>query len=66
MKKLLTMALVAVALVFGSAQLLGSPVQAAGGGCGCPKNTPVCCRNCDGSFAYCARSYAFCPECAAP
>ena len=41
--------------------------EAAGGGCGnCPKTTPVCCRNCDGSPAYCARSYAFCPECPAP
>ena len=34
--------------------------------CGCPKSNPVCCRNGDGSFAYCARSFAFCPECAAP
>jgi hypothetical protein len=38
----------------------------AGGSCGCPKTAPVCCRNCDGSFAYCARSFAFCPECPAP
>ncbi|HET8946257.1 MAG TPA: hypothetical protein VFQ07_04690 [Candidatus Polarisedimenticolia bacterium] len=38
----------------------------AGGACGCPKTTPVCCRNCNGTFAYCARSFAFCPECPAP
>ena len=37
-----------------------------GGGCGCPKTAPVCCQKCDGSFAYCARSHAYCPECAAP
>jgi len=24
---------------------------AAVGGCGCPKTQPVCCHNCDGSFA---------------
>jgi len=33
-------------------------------GCGCPKGN-VCCLNCDGS-TFCARSYAYCPECAAP
>lgn len=42
------------------------PAVEAGGTCGCRGTTPVCCRNCDGSFAYCARSYAFCPECPAP
>jgi hypothetical protein len=66
MKRLLTMAFVVLALAMGSAQLLTSPVQAAGGACGCRGTTPVCCLNCDGTFAYCARSHAFCPECAAP
>jgi hypothetical protein len=66
MRRFLTMALVALALVMGSAQLLSPAVQAAGGASSCPKNTPVRCFNCDGSFAYCARSHAFCPECAAP
>lgn len=66
MKRFLTMALVAVALVLGFAQLSSSPVQAAGGGCSCRGTTPVCCYNCNGTFAYCARSHAFCPECAAP
>jgi len=65
MKKILTLSLVVFALVVGSAQLFSSPAQAAGGG-GCPKTTPVRCLNCDGSFAFCARSHAFCPECAAP
>jgi|SRR5215813_13334111 len=37
-----------------------------GGGCGCPKTAPICCHNCNGSFAYCARSFANCPECPAP
>jgi len=36
------------------------------GVCGCPKTAPVCCRDCNGNFAYCARSHAFCPECPAP
>lgn len=37
------------------------------GGCGtCRGTTPVCCLNCNGTFAYCARSHAFCPECPAP
>ena len=43
---------------------LGASPQSAGG-CACPKGK-VCCYNCDGSFAYCARSHAFCPECPAP
>ena len=64
-KRILAMIFVVIALVIGTAQLLGSPVQAAGGA-GCPKTTPVRCLNCDGSFAFCARSHAFCPECAAP
>ena len=66
MKRFLTMALVAVAFVLGSAQLFSSPVRAAGGACGCRGTTPVCCLNCNGTFAYCARSHAFCPECPAP
>jgi hypothetical protein len=66
MKRFVTMALIVLALVISAAQLLTPLVQAAGGVCSCPKNAPVCCRNCDGTFAYCARSHAFCPECAAP
>ncbi|HJQ99420.1 MAG TPA: hypothetical protein VJ826_13990 [Candidatus Polarisedimenticolaceae bacterium] len=62
---------VLTALVFvfalATALALKAPAEAAGGGCGkCPKTTPVCCRNCDGSPAFCARSFAFCPECPAP
>jgi hypothetical protein len=66
MKRFLTMALIVLALVIGSVQLLSPPSQASGGTCSCPKSTPVCCFNCNGSFAYCARSHAFCPECPAP
>ena len=47
-------------------QVPGGAATQASGACGCPKTAPVCCRNCNGSFAYCARSYAFCPECPAP
>jgi hypothetical protein len=54
-------ALTAAALAVAGSQIV-SYVEAAGG---CPKGQ-VACRNCDGSFAYCARSYAFCPECPAP
>lgn len=66
MRRFLTMALIAVALVVGSVQLLSPGVQAANGKCGCRGATPVCCHNCNGTFAYCARSFAFCPECPAP
>jgi hypothetical protein len=66
MRKLLTMVLVMLALVLGATQLLTPAVQAAGGACGCRGTTPVCCLNCNGTFAYCARSHAFCPECPAP
>lgn len=56
--------------VAGAAPDVGAAPDAAtpqaGGSCGCPKTAPVCCQNCDGSFAYCARSHAFCPECPAP
>jgi hypothetical protein len=65
-KRVLTLALMAVVLGFGAVQLLSPVVYAAGGACGCRGTTPVCCLNCDGTFAYCARSHAFCPECAAP
>ena len=65
MKRFLTMALIVVALVLSAAQLMAPVAQAAGGGCSCPKNT-VCCFNCNGTFAYCGRSHAFCPECPAP
>jgi hypothetical protein len=66
MRRFLTMAFIALAVVMGAAQLMSSPAQAAGGACGCRGATPVCCYNCNGTFAYCARSHAFCPECPAP
>jgi hypothetical protein len=66
MKRLVTMALIVLALVVCSAQFLTPVVRAAGGSCSCPKTTPVCCLNCNGTFAFCARSHAFCPECPAP
>jgi hypothetical protein len=44
----------------------GGTTPGAPAGCSCRGTTPVCCYNCDGSFAYCSRSHAFCPECAAP
>jgi hypothetical protein len=40
------------------------PAPEAGGTCGCPGGY-VCCLDCNGNTV-CARSYAFCPECAAP
>jgi hypothetical protein len=64
MRRFLTVALLVLAVVVGLVQATAS-VDAATGVCQCPKGN-VCCRNCDGSFAYCARSFAFCPECAAP
>lgn len=64
MRKLLGTALF-LAAVSGALALSWSPAAQASG-CSCPKTTPVCCLNCDGTFAYCARSHAFCPECAAP
>ena len=63
MRRLLMMVFLLLAVVVGAIQSSTSVIAA---GCGCPKTNPVCCRNCDGSFAYCARSFAFCPECAAP
>jgi len=66
MKRFLTTAFIVLALVTASAQLLSPVAVAAGGASSCPKNASVRCLNCDGSFAYCARSHAFCPECAAP
>lgn len=66
MRRFLVMAFIVLGLVTASAQLLSPAVQAAGGASSCPKNAPVRCLNCDGSFAYCARSHASCPECAAP
>ena len=50
--------------VGGTMQLLPGPEF--GGACGCSGTTPVCCPDCNGNFAYCARSHAFCPECPAP
>jgi hypothetical protein len=66
MRRVLMMGLVASALVLGAAQLLTPVAQASGGVCSCPKNTPVCCLNCNGTFGFCSRSHAFCPECPAP
>lgn len=71
MKKLLTSSLLAVA-VLGIAALVSTPgAQAAkpgggGGSCAtCPAGQ-VCCLGCNGQFAFCARSHAYCPECPAP
>jgi len=63
--------LLAAALVFGvsgTATVQGQAVSTpqAVSTCGCPKTAPVCCTDCNGRFAYCARSHAFCPECPAP
>jgi len=74
MKRLLTVLLFVVLVLAAYGLQAHTAVQASGvgvttqavGGCSCPKTAPVCCHNCDGSFAYCARSYAFCPECPAP
>ena len=65
MKKVLLVAFLGLAMVLGVMQAV-TTVEAAGGSCGCPKTAPVCCKNCNGTFAYCARSWAFCPECPAP
>lgn len=77
MRKLLTITLFAIAAMAAMTALAVQPlsdVQAprpsgsseVRAACGCPKTAPVCCHNCNGSFAYCARSFAFCPECPAP
>ncbi len=74
MRRFLTIALFALAAMVVLGLQRHSAIQApgiggtpeVGGACGCPKGTPVCCLNCNGSFAYCARSHAFCPECPAP
>ena len=74
MRRFLTMTLFAVAALAtlglqenpaAQAPVIGA-TPAVAAACGCPKKTPVCCLNCNGSFAYCARSHAFCPECPAP
>jgi len=65
MKRFMTMALMIAVLGICAAQLL-TPVAQAAGGSSCRGTTPVACYNCDGTFAYCARSHANCPECAAP
>jgi hypothetical protein len=67
MRKFMTVAFVALVILTGSIQLRTPAAKpGGGGGCGCSGTTPVCCKNCNGTFAYCARSYAFCPECPAP
>lgn len=66
MKKLLGVAFFVCVVVLGVMQAASSVNAAGGGSCGCPKTAPVCCKNCNGTFAYCARSFAFCPECPAP
>ena len=63
-RRLLSIAVLALAVA--SALALKAPAEAAGGACKFTKTAPVCCRNCDGSPGFCARSYAFCPECPAP
>jgi len=63
MRKLFLIVLCAAALVGLFALLTPTVVDAAVPLCPMGK---VACYNCDGSFAYCARSHAFCPECAAP
>ena len=62
MKKLLTITFCAAVLVGAFALLVPPPAAAAPR---CPKGQ-VACYNCNGTFAYCARSHAFCPECPAP
>ena len=64
MRRLVTVTLLAVMVMVAVVLLQPTPVQAAGGSC--PKTNPVSCYNCNGTFAYCARSHAFCPECPAP
>ena len=66
MKKMLTIGFLVLALGLGVMQTVSGVHAAGGGSCGCPKTAPVCCKNCNGTFAYCARSFAFCPECPAP
>ena len=63
MRRFLTVTLLVLAVVTGLVQATAN-VEASG--CSCPKSARFCCLNCDGSFAYCARSMAYCPECAAP
>jgi len=63
--------ILATVLAFGVTATSDAQAQAtiapqAGGGCGCPKTKPVCCTDCNGQFAYCARHFGFCPECPAP
>jgi len=71
-KKLIVVGLflAAAVLTFGisnTAAVHGKPVPAPQvGACGCNKTAPVCCLDCNGQFAFCARSHAFCPECPAP
>ncbi len=67
-RRLLSMAFLAFVVVVGSAQLLTHAAKPGGGGsCSqCGGTTPACCMGCNGQFAFCARSYAFCPECPAP
>lgn len=68
MKKFFAMSLIVLATVFGAAQLLSPSAQAGNKslrGCNCTKGL-ICCLDCNGNPAFCARSHAFCPECPAP
>ena len=64
MRRLVTISLLALMVMAAIVLLQPTPVRAAG--CSCPRTNPVCCYNCNGTFAFCARSHAFCPECPAP
>jgi hypothetical protein len=67
MRKFVTVALVVFAVVAATAPLLAPAAKAPAKSCSsCGGTTPVCCMGCSGTFAYCARSYALCPECPVP
>jgi len=73
MRRLLLVGLCVIAIVFvfgfsatADAQSQDGISPQFGGGCGCPKTARFCCTDCNGQFAYCAPSPAYCPECPAP